>query len=201
MYQYFEYGNQEIEYLKSKDSRMAEAMDKLGMIQRRVISDPFVGLVYAITGQQISGRAAQTVWNRLCEMVGEITPENIGKWDLHAIQSCGMSMRKAQYIKGIAEAALSGAVDFQSLHQLSDSKIIQALTAIRGVGVWTAEMLLIFSLCRPDVVSFSDFGIRKGMMKLYDLKELDKEQFKKLRKRYSPYGTVASFYLWEMAKE
>jgi DNA-3-methyladenine glycosylase II len=96
---------------------------------------------------------------------------------------------------------LSGEIDFNSLNNMSDSDIINKLTRLRGVGVWTVEMLLIFSLCRPDVVSYNDFGIRKGIMKLYQLNELNRNQFDIFRKRYSPYGTTASLYLWEIAAE
>ncbi|EQB90222.1 hypothetical protein M918_01105, partial [Clostridium sp. BL8] len=100
---------------------------------------------------------------------------------------------------GIAEAAISGEVDFSTLHTLTDEEIVKKLSALKGVGVWTAEMLLIFSLCRPDVVSFGDLAIRRGMMNLYGLKELPKEKFERYKKRYSPYGTVASLYLWALS--
>jgi 3-methyladenine DNA glycosylase/8-oxoguanine DNA glycosylase len=112
-----------------------------------------------------------------------------------------MSLRKAEYIKGIAEAALSGKVDFGRLHTLSDEEIIKKLSSLRGVGVWTAEMLLIFSLCRSDVVSYKDLAICRGIMNLYGLKELPKERFERYRKRYSPYGSVASLYLWALSAE
>jgi 3-methyladenine DNA glycosylase/8-oxoguanine DNA glycosylase len=112
-----------------------------------------------------------------------------------------MSVRKAEYIKGIAEAAISGEVDFGTLHTLTDEEIIKKLSSLRGVGVWTAEMLLIFSLCRPDVVSYKDLAICRGMMNLYGLKELPIEKFERYKKRYSPYGSVASLYLWALSVE
>lgn len=110
-----------------------------------------------------------------------------------------MTLRKAEYIKGIASAALTGEVDFSKLHTLTDEEIIKKLSSLNGVGIWTAEMLLIFSLCRPDVVSYGDLAIRRGMMNLYGLKELPKEKFNRYRKKYSPYGSVASLYLWELS--
>ena len=112
-----------------------------------------------------------------------------------------MTLKKAGYIKGIAEAAISGEVDFNKLHTLEDEEIIRKLSSLKGVGVWTAEMLLIFSLCRPDVVSYKDLAICRGMMNLYGLKELPKEKFERYRKRYSPYGSVASLYLWAISAE
>lgn len=195
----FEYGQEEIEYLKRKDKRLGAAIDKIGMIKREVIKDPFAALVSSIVGQQISSKAAETVWNRLCNLLGNITPESIAKASLTEIQGCGMTLKKAGYIKGIADTAISGEVNFETLHTLADAEIIKKLSSLNGVGVWTAEMLLIFSLCRPDVVSYGDLAIRRGMMNLYGLKELTKEQFYRYKKRYSPYGSVASLYLWRLS--
>ena len=110
-----------------------------------------------------------------------------------------MTLRKAGYIKGIADAAITGELDFETLYTFTDMEIIKKLSALNGVGVWTAEMLLIFSLCRPDVVSYGDLAIRRGMMNLYSLKSLPKEKFDRYLKRYSPYGSVASFYLWKFS--
>jgi len=195
--QVFEYGRKEIDYLKGKDKKLGAAIDRIGIINRRIIPDPFTALVSSIVSQQISSKAADTVWNRLLSLLGSVNPENINELGLPEIQSCGMSERKAGYIKGIAEAAISGEVDFGALDALSDEDIIKRLSSLRGVGVWTAEMLLIFSLCRPDVVSYKDLAIRRGMMNLYGLKELPEEKFK----RYSPYGSVASLYLWALSVE
>lgn len=197
---YFEYGEKEIKYLQSRDKKLGEAIDRIGMIRREIIPDPFCALIYSIVGQQVSGRAADTVFSRLSLAAGGITPENIGRLELTEIQNCGMSTRKAGYIKGIVEAALSGAVDFYALNSKTDKEIIDMLTKLHGVGIWTAEMLLIFSLGRPDVLSFNDFGIRKGIMKLYGIEDLTKQKFLQYRSTYSPYGTTASIYLWEIAK-
>ena len=195
----FEYGQKEIDYLKSKDKKLSAAIDQIGMIQREVTPDPFEALISSVVGQQISTKAAVTVWNRLVELLGSINPETISEADISKIQVCGMSQRKAGYIKGIAEAAISGEVDFNLLHTMSDEEIIKKLSSLHGVGEWTAEMLLIFSLNRPNVVSYKDLAIRRGMMNLYGLKELPKEKFEKYRKRYSPYGSVASLYLWALS--
>lgn len=195
----FEYGQKEIDYLKLKDKKLSAAIDKIGMIKREITPDPFTALVSSVVSQQISNKAAETVWNRLLSLIGQITPEGIAQMDLSRIQGCGMSMRKAGYIKGIADSAISGSVDFNRLHTLTDQEIIEKLSSLHGVGVWTAEMLLIFSLSRPNVVSFRDLAICRGMMNLYGLKELPKEKFERYRKRYSPYGSVASLYLWALS--
>jgi len=199
--QIFEYGQKEIGYLKSKDKKLGAAIDRIGMIKRRITPDPFTALVSSVISQQISGKAADTVWNRLISLIGDITPGSIAQTELSEIQGCGISVRKAEYIKGIAGAAISGEVDFATLHTLTDQEIIKKLSSLRGVGVWTAEMLLIFSLCRPDVVSYKDLAICRGMMNLYGLKELPKKKFERYIKRYSPYGSVASLYLWALSVE
>jgi len=108
-------------------------------------------------------------------------------------------MRKAGYIKVIGEAVATGELDLAGLRNLSDDEVIARLQEFEGVGAWTAEMLLIFSMERPDVLSWNDLAIRRGMMNLYGKTMLDKEQFEVLRKRYSPYGSIASLYLWEIS--
>lgn len=192
----FKYGQTEIDYLSKKDKKLKLLIDRIGMIKCEVISDIFAALVSSIVGQQISNKAAETVWSRLCNLLCEITPRAIANKSIEEIQKCGMTMRKAGYIKAVAEAN----IDYNVLHNLTDDEIIKKLTAISGVGVWTAEMLLIFSLQRQNVLSFSDLAIRRGLMNLYGLDELTKEQFNKYKKQYSPYGTVASLYLWELSK-
>ncbi|MHB1484150.1 MAG: DNA-3-methyladenine glycosylase family protein [Saccharofermentanales bacterium] len=197
--QIFKYDQREIEYLKSRDKELGAAIDKIGMIEREVMPEPFAAIIASIVSQQISNKAADTIWNRLTGLLhGSMTPGSIATASMVEIQSCGMSMRKAGYIKGIADAAISGAVDFDSLQTLTDDEIITKLTALNGVGVWTAEMILIFSLCRPDVISYGDLGIRRGMMNLYGLDELPKAKFDEYRKRYSPFGSVASLYIWAL---
>lgn len=198
---YFEYGQKEVEYLKEKDPILAAAIDKIGMVKRELDTDVFSSLISSIISQQISTKAAVTVKNRLIESIGELRPENINTLDVEDIQKCGMSMRKANYIKGIADAAISKEVDFDHLHKLSDEEVIKELVSLKGVGEWTAEMLLIHSLERPNILSFKDLGIRRGIMKLYSLEEITKEKFEILRERYSPYCTVASLYLWEISSQ
>lgn len=197
--EYFQYGADETEYLKKRDKKLGEAIERIGPIERPVMPDVFTALVNSVAGQQISGKALATVWGRMLLLMGEITPEAVAARSLFEIQQCGMSMKKAGYIKNIADAVQSGALDIEALKHLPDAEVIAALSALNGIGVWTAEMLLIFSLQRPDVLSWGDLGIRRGIMTLYRHKELKKERFERYKKRYSPYGTVASLYLWEIA--
>ena len=196
---YFKYGEKEINYLKSRDPILGAAIEKIGMVKRKVNPDIFSALISSIISQQISTKAAITVKNRFADLIGEIRAENILEFEVLDIQKCGMSMRKANYIKGIAEAAISNTVDFHRLDELDDKEVIKELTILKGVGEWTAEMLLIQSLERMDILSYKDLGIRKGMIKLYNLDGISKKEFEIYRKRYSPFATVASIYLWEIA--
>lgn len=109
--------------------------------------------------------------------------------------------KKAEYIKRIANTAIDKSIDFNSLHKLSDKEIIKELVKLKGVGEWTAEMMLIHTFERPDVLSYKDLGIRRGLARLHSLEEdITKQEFDTYKKRYSPYGTVASIYLWELSK-
>jgi DNA-3-methyladenine glycosylase II len=197
--QLFQYGQAEIEYLTRRDRKLGRAITRIGMIERQVTPDLFTALIKSVAAQQISSKAADTVWGRLRERLSDITPRNVADTDVSDIQKCGLSMRKAGYIKRIGEAAICGELDLSELKEMPDDGIIEKLSPLPGIGVWTAQMLLIFSLCRPDVVSWGDLAIRRGMMKLYGLKEISKEQFDRFRKRYSPCGSVASLYLWALS--
>jgi DNA-3-methyladenine glycosylase II len=198
---YFQYGQDVINYLKKKDKKLGLAIDRIGIIKREVIPDKFTALVTCIVGQQISNKAAETVWNRLCELLKEITPQTIADTDMENIQKCGMSVRKANYIKGIGDAVIRGELDFAKFDDLSNDEIIKRLSSLHGVGVWTAEMLLIFSMERANVLSWDDLAIKRGIMNLYGLKELTRLQFERYKKRYAPFGTVASLYLWALSCE
>jgi 3-methyladenine DNA glycosylase/8-oxoguanine DNA glycosylase len=198
---YYKYGETELEYLRSKCDKLSDAIDRIGMIERGVLPQPFQALISSIISQQISTKAANTVKARLNKLIGIISAENILNASHESIQSCGMSNRKVTYIRGIAEAAQTGVVDFDKLHELSNDVIIEKLTELNGIGVWTVEMLMIFSLSRPDVISYGDLGIRNGMMHLYGLDSLSKKEFEVYRKRFTPHNTVASLYFWALARE
>lgn len=195
----FQYGQREIEYLKKKDKKLAEAIDRIGFITREVIPDLFAALINSIVGQQISMKAADTVWARMQERFLEITPESIALKTTEEIQQCGMTMKKAIYIKNIADAVLSGEFKITELYELPDEEVCKRLSALNGIGVWTAQMLMTFCLQRPNVLSWDDLAIRRRMMMLYHHRKLDKAKFEKYRRRYSPYGTVAALYLWEIS--
>lgn len=196
---FFDYGRKEIEYLSNSDPVLGDAMARFGRVEREVIPDPFAALVNAIIGQLISVSSAKTVWSRMQESLGDITPENLSAVSADEIQRCGMIMKKAITISELSKDILQGRVCLNNLRQLPDQEIIRYLTTIKGVGLWTAEMLLINCLERPDVVSWGDIAIRRGMEKLYDFPKLTKDQFEVCKSRYSPYGSVASIYLWKVS--
>jgi DNA-3-methyladenine glycosylase II len=196
---YFEYGDIETEYLKRKDKRLGEAIDRIGHIHREVNADLFVSVIHHMVGQQISQAALKTVWARLVEKLGSVSAETIGSSSREDIQSCGITFKKADNIKDFAEKIHRGEFDIDQLRDMPDAEVIDTLSKLNGIGVWTAEMLMTFSLQRPDILSFGDLGIQRGMRMLYHHKKIDRVLFSKYARRYSPYGSVASLYLWAIA--
>lgn len=198
---YFEYSSVETEYLSKADPLMGVIIDRYGMLKREMTTDLFTALVHSIVGQLISIKAADTIWRRMQERLGPITASNLARQEVEAIRGCGLSAKKAEYIQAIASSIVHGELRLDELYGLPDDEVVKRLSSLKGVGVWTAEMLMIHALERPDVVSWGDAAIRRGMMRLYGLSELTKRQFDEYRQRYSPYGTTASIYLWELSGE
>lgn len=197
---YYEYGKPQTDYLRRKDKALAAAMDAIGHIRREVEPDLFTALVTSIMSQQISSKAAVTVCNRLAEAVdGKVTPESIVGLGAEGIQRCGTSHRKAAYIWECAKSVRDGALDLDSLRDMSDADVCRRLAAIRGIGVWTAEMLMTFSMQRPDIMSWDDLAIHRGLRMLYRHKRVTRDLFEKYRRRYSPHASVACLYLWAIA--
>lgn len=199
--QYFLYGDEEVDYLKKKDKRLALAIDRIGPIQRSVDPDLFSALISSIVSQQISSRAGKTVWDRMCAALTPLSPQVICSTDEATIQSFGMSFRKAGYIKSAAAAVCNGEIDLDSLHAKTDEEVCLTLSSLPGIGTWTAEMLMLFSMNRKNIFSYNDLAIHRGLRILYGHKQVNKALFEKYRRRYSPYGSVASLYLWHIAGE
>ena len=199
MPQYFAYGTTETDYLCRKDKRLARVIERVGPIRREVRPDLFDALMHAIVGQQIATKAQQTVWNRLVQSLGEVTPATVDRMEAEALQRLGLSFRKVGYMKGAARKALLGELDVEALRHMDDASVCAALCQLEGVGVWTAEMLMLFSLQRPDVFSFGDLAIHRGLRMVYRHKVVSRERFEVYRRRFSPCGSVASLYLWAVA--
>ena len=196
---YFEYGEAETAYLTKKDARLAEVIEKIGHIDRPVDTDLFSSVVHHIIGQQISTKAQRTIWQRMNDALGEVTPETVDRVAVEELQSLGMTFKKAEYIKDFCEKILSGAFDLDAVERMNDEDAIAALTGLKGIGVWTAEMILLFCLQRPNIFSYGDLAILRGLRMVYHHRKVDRKLFEKYRRRFSPYCSVASLYFWAVA--
>ena len=196
---YFSYGDTETEYLKRKDKKLGAVIDAIGHIDRAVDPDLFSSVVHHILGQQISTKANQTIWERMVAGMGDITPEKIHGLSAEEIQKYGISFRKAEYIKGIGEKIFSGEFDLEALNEMDDDEVCRQLSALPGIGKWTAEMLMLHSMQRSNILSYDDLAIVRGMRMLYRHRKIDRKLFERYRRRYSPYCSVASIYLWAIS--
>lgn len=197
--EYFKYGETEISHLKKRDKRIAAAIEKLGMPKRAVEPDLFRALVFSIVGQQISTKAHDSIWRKMNATLGEITPQSVLATPPEELRALGIPRRKMEYMRSAAEKIASGEFDIDALREMTDGEVCEKLSELKGVGKWTAEMLMLHSLRRPDVLSFGDFGIQRGLRMVYGHGKITRELFEKYRKKYSPYGSVASIFLWAVA--
>lgn len=188
-----------LKFLGKKDKKLGAFIAKRGSVTVELYNTPFSALVHSVIAQQVTKAAADSAKKRLLETFNEIVPQNFKNATTAQLTACGLSARKAEYIIGITSLANDRKLEYNDLDKLSDQEITDRLLQIRGVGSWTAQMLLIFCFCRPNVASYGDFGIRHGAMNLYCLNELSEEKFNRLSKRWEPYKTTASLYLWQAA--
>ena len=196
---YFNYGETETAYLSRADSRMQAVIDRVGHINRPVDTDLFSSVIHHIIGQQISTKAQATIWQRMQERLGTVDPDHILEAGIPELQTLGMTFRKAEYITDFAERVHSGAFDPEGIRQKSDEDAIRELSALKGIGIWTAEMILLFCMQRPDIFSYDDLAIQRGLRMVYRHRRIDRKLFEKYRRRFSPYCSVASLYLWAVA--
>ena len=196
---FFQYGDCETTYLTSKDKRLGWAIQQIGHINREVDSDLFSAIVHHIVGQQISTAAQATIWSRLLTAAGTVTADSLTSLGRDRLQQIGMTYKKADYMLDFAKQVKSGTLNLEQLWSLSDEEVILELTKLKGVGVWTAEMILLFCLQRPDIFSFDDLAIQRGLRMVYHHREIGRERFGKYRRRFSPYCSVASLYFWAVA--
>lgn len=195
---FFPYPDEALRFLASIDDQLAHAVRVIGRVERTMDPDPFHALMKSIVGQQISTRAQEAVWARIMEKVGDMTPEQVAEASVEDLRSCGVSLKKAGWMRSIAERVASDETDLEVLRSAPDQEVVKALTAFAGVGVWTAEMLMIFSYGRPDVFSIGDFGVRHGVRVVYG-REMTTKELKELKRRVSPWGSVASIIFWAAA--
>lgn len=196
---YFAIEPEALNYLKEKDPVLGKAIVEIGPIRREMKPNLYEALVNSIIGQQISTKAQQTIWERLNERIGTVTAENVLSHSDEEIQSIGISFRKVSYIKEASNRIIDGDIDLKALETLSNDEVRLELSRIKGVGVWTAEMLMIFSMGRQDILSWDDLAIHRGLRMLYHHRRITKKLFEKYQRRYSPFASIASLYLWEIA--
>ena len=158
--------------------------------------DPFLTLARSIVGQQISVKAAQSVWSRICALVPVVSPESVLEIRIKDLRACGLSDRKTEYISDLARRFADGAVQVHRWPDMGDEEVIEDLIQLRGIGRWTAEMLLMFSLLRPDVFPLDDLGLQKAIRRAYFKRKVSLKTMAKLGATWSPWRSVATWYLW-----
>ena len=187
-------------HLKKTDPTLRGIIEKAGPYRIEFLDPVFSTLVRSIVFQQLSGNVARAIYNRLVDAAapgGELTPEAILKLRPAKLRAIGLSKQKSAYILDLARRTRDGSVVFETIHQLSDQEVIEHLTAVKGIGVWTAHMFLIFALRRTDVLPASDLGVRMAIRKAYQLPELPKPaEIEELARPWRPYCSVAAWYLW-----
>jgi DNA-3-methyladenine glycosylase II len=187
-----------IHHLKRSDPILSEIIERVGDYAIRFREPDFETLVKSIVYQQLSGRVANVIFERLSKGAGgKITPGNILKLRPSRMRTLGLSTQKTAYIRDLARHTRDGIVVFEELQGLSDQEVIDRLTRVKGIGVWTVHMFLIFALRRTDILPTGDLGIRNAIRKAYGLAEPPSpSEMEQIADRWRPYCTVASWYLW-----
>jgi DNA-3-methyladenine glycosylase II len=185
-------------HLKKTDPVLGRIIEKVGPYRIGFREPTFATLVRSIVYQQLSGKVAIVIFNRLLEAAGpELTPEAVLKLRPAKLRSIGLSKQKSAYILDLARRTRAGSVAFDNIHQLSDEEVIEHLTAVKGIGVWTAHMFLIFALRRTDILPTGDLGVRTAIRRAYELPDLPKPaEVEALARAWRPYCSVAAWYLW-----
>lgn len=184
-------------HLRSRDERLAGVIERVGPYKMQFRPPTFWALTRSIVFQQLNGRAAGTIFDRLEAACGEITPETVLKLKMPRLRKLGLSQRKAEYVRDLAARTFAGEIVFEELAELADEAVIERLTQVRGVGVWTVHMFLMFALERPDVLPVGDYGIRQAMKRVYDLPDLPKPvEMQTIAEPWRPWASVACWYLW-----
>lgn len=187
-----------LQHLRSADPVIGSLIDRIGPYKIEYLEPGFDTLARSIVYQQLSGKAALTIYNRLSDAVnGAVTPENVLKLRPARMRTLGLSKQKITYIRDLASHSRDGRLDFATLTELDDQAVTETLTRVKGIGVWTAHMFLIFALRRPDVLPVGDLGIQAAVRKAYGLEQMPTPgQVEQQGRAWRPWATVASWYLW-----
>jgi DNA-3-methyladenine glycosylase II len=188
-----------IKHLKKSDPVLAGIIQRVGPYAIQYREPSFESLVRSIVYQQLSGRVASVIFGRLHAAAGQeqLTPEGIMRLRPEKMRKLGLSGQKTLYIRELAKHTKRGSIVFENLHEAEDAIVIEHLTRVKGIGVWTAQMFLMFALRRTDVLPVADLGIRAAMKKAYGLEDLPKpEEMERIAAAWKPYSSVACWYLW-----
>jgi DNA-3-methyladenine glycosylase II len=193
------------DHLAQADPRLEQLITQFGLPQISSGRDPYEALVRSIVSQQISWKAASKIFERFLALFPSAEfpdPQTLAAADLSQLRAAGLSQRKAEYVIGIGEAFSRRAFSAVDLQGLSDAEVASMLTAIRGVGQWTVDMLMLFTLGRADILPLSDLGIRKGIQSCFGLEGLpDRAQMEDLTRHWQPYRSLASWYMWKIVDD
>ena len=187
-----------INHLKKSDPVLRAIIERVGPCRIEFGEPEFCSLAESIVYQQLNGRAAATIFSRFAALAGDpVTPEGILKLSDEQLRGVGLSKQKSSYLKDLAAKTSAGLLNFSRLHELSDEEVVEHLTQVKGVGVWTAHMFLIFSLRRADVLPTGDYGVQTAMRKLYKKRKMPKpDVMEKIARAWVPYRSIACWYLW-----
>src|SRR5208283_4383548 len=188
-----------IRQLKKSDSVLAAIIERVGPCRMTFAEPTFHALAEAILYQQLNGKAAETIFNRFTALAGDpLTPQGILKLSDAEMRGDGLSRQKTGYLRDLADKNRAGLVEFDHLPQLPDQEVIAHLTQVKGIGVWTAHMFLMFSLRRPDILPTGDYGVQAAIKKHYKKRKWPKPAvMEKIAKPWSPYRSIACWYLWK----
>ena len=185
-------------HLKKSDPVLRAIIERVGPCRMEFGPAEFSSLAEAIVYQQLNGRAAVTIWKRFAALAGEpVTPQGILKLSDEQLRGVGLSKQKSAYLKDLAAKTAAGLLDFSKLPDLPDEEVIQHLIQVKGIGVWTAHMFLIFSLRRPNVLPTGDYGVQMAVKKHYNKRKLPKpKDMEKIARAWEPYRSIACWYMW-----
>ena len=185
-------------HLKNSDPVLRAIIERVGPFKMEYGDPTFHSLAESILYQQLNGKAAVTIFKRFTDAAGTpLTPAGILKLTDQQMRAVGLSKQKTSYLRDLAEKTQSGLLSFEKLFDMSEADVIAHLTLVKGVGVWTAHMFLMFTMRRPDVLPTGDYGIQIAMKKYYHKRKLPKpKDMEKIAKPWSPYRSIACWYLW-----
>lgn len=196
------YWKRAVRELSQRDATLARIIEGAAHHRIALRSDPFVALARAMVGQQISVRAAQSIWARLTGCVGSFAPSEILALEVAVLRAAGLSERKAAYLQDLARHLASGMIDPLRWKQMDDEAVIADLVRVKGIGRWTAEIFLIFHLQRPDVLPVDDLGLKRAVSLHYNRgRPLSEARMRKIGQAWAPWRSVASWYLWRSLDE